>query len=94
MEIDLIIQSNTCEINKIKIIIIRHSFLHTLSVIDKYNNDGIIMSNNFQYGTYLLYTRIANCFLLCYNNNNKKNNNLYSYSRYTYRITIVHNNKV
>ena len=22
------------------------------------------------------------------------NNNLYSYSRYTYRITIVHNNKV
>ena len=26
---------------------------------DKYNDDGIIMSNNFQHGTYLLYTRIA-----------------------------------
>ena len=29
---------------------------------DKYNDDGIIMSNNFQHGTYLLYTRIAQLF--------------------------------
>ena len=28
------------------------------------------------------------------NNNNNNNNNLYSYSGYTYRIIIVHNNKV
>ena len=26
---------------------------------DKYNDDGIIMSNNFQHGTFLLYTRIV-----------------------------------
>ena len=30
--------------------------------IDKYNNDGIIMSNSFQHGTYLLYTRFAQLF--------------------------------
>ena len=30
--------------------------------IDQYNDDGIIMSNNFQHGTYLLYTRIAQLF--------------------------------
>ena len=29
---------------------------------DKYNDDGIIMSNNFQHGTSLLYTRIAQLF--------------------------------
>ena len=29
---------------------------------DKYNDDGIIMSNNFQHGIYLLYTRIAQLF--------------------------------
>ena len=29
---------------------------------DKYNDDGIIMSNNFQHGTYLLYIRIAQLF--------------------------------
>ena len=29
---------------------------------DKYNDDGIIMSNNFQHGTYLFYTRIAQLF--------------------------------
>ena len=35
---------------------------------DKYNDDGIIMSNNFQHGTFLLYTRIAQLFsaMLCY----------------------------
>ena len=51
------------------------SFLHTHSVstadvikavkplkTDKYNDDGIIMSNNFQHGTSLLYTRIAQLF--------------------------------
>ena len=30
---------------------------------DKYNDDGIIMSNNFQHGTSLLFTRIAQLFL-------------------------------
>ena len=29
---------------------------------DKYNDDGIIMSNNFQHGTSLLFTRIAQLF--------------------------------
>ena len=29
---------------------------------DTYNDDGIIMSNNFQHGTSLLYTRIAQLF--------------------------------
>ena len=29
---------------------------------DKYSDDGIIMSNNFQHGTYLLYTRITQLF--------------------------------
>ena len=29
---------------------------------DKYNDDDIIMSNNFQHGTYLLYTCIAQLF--------------------------------
>ena len=35
---------------------------------DKYNDDGIIMSNNFQHGTSLSYTRIAQLFsaMLCY----------------------------
>ena len=32
---------------------------------DKYNDDGIITSNNFQHGTSLLYTRIAQLFF-CY----------------------------
>ena len=29
---------------------------------DKYNDDGIIISNNFQHGTCLLYTCIAQLF--------------------------------
>ena len=29
---------------------------------DTYNDDGIIMSNNFQHGTSLLFTRIAQLF--------------------------------
>ena len=38
--------------------------LHVIKAVkllktDKYNNDGKIMSNNFQHGTSLLYTRIA-----------------------------------
>ena len=33
---------------------------------DKYNDDGIIMSNNFQHGTFLVYTVLHNYFLLCY----------------------------
>ena len=33
----------------------------------RYNDDGIIMSNNFQHGTHLLYTRIAQLFSdICY----------------------------
>ena len=35
---------------------------------DKYNDDGILMSNNFLHGTHLLYTCIAQLFsaMLCY----------------------------
>ena len=38
---------------------------------DKFNDDGILMSNNFLHGTHLLYTLyiihvLHNCFLLCY----------------------------
>ena len=35
---------------------------------DKYNDDGILMSNNFLHGTHLLYTCIAPLFsaMLCY----------------------------
>ena len=40
--------------------------LHLIAVkrlkTDKYNDAGIIMSNNFQHGTYLLYTRTAQLF--------------------------------
>ena len=32
---------------------------------DKYNDDGIIMFNNFQHGTYYIHV-LHNCFLLCY----------------------------
>ena len=35
---------------------------------DKYNDDGILMSNNFLHGTHLLYTCIVQLFsaMLCY----------------------------